>query len=121
MHNTVWFEGSIVEAYIAMECVTFCLMYLNDIEIRFNHTDRNADREWGDDEPTLSIFKQMVRPLGGRKYEFMDMNELSKAYFYVLNNYKEIKNFIEYHFNIFFNMLTNFLCRCKIKNHNLLQ
>ena len=70
-------------------------MYLDDIEIRFNRTDRNADREWNDNEPTLSIFKQTVRPIGARRYEFMDVNELSKAHFYVLNNYKKIKNFIK--------------------------
>ena len=57
--------------------------------------DHNTDREWGDNEPTLSIFKQTVRSIGGRRYEFMDVNELSKAYFYVLNNYEEIKDFIK--------------------------
>ena len=70
-------------------------MYLDDIEEKFNHADRNADCKWGDNEPTLSIFKQTVRPIGARKYKFMDVNELSKIYFYILNNYKEIKDFIE--------------------------
>ena len=70
-------------------------MYLDDIEIRFNYTDRNADCEGGDNEPTLSIFKQTIRPIGARRFAFMDMNELSKAYFYVLNNYEEIEDFIE--------------------------
>ena len=42
---------------VATECVTFCLMYLDDIKIRFNRTDRNADREWDNNKPTLSIFK----------------------------------------------------------------
>ena len=60
MRNKAELEGSIVEAYIATECVTFCSMYLDDIETRFNHADRNTDREWGDDELTLSIFKQMI-------------------------------------------------------------
>ena len=108
MRNKARSEGSIAEVCVAMECVTFCLMYLNDIEIRFNHTDRNADREWGDDEPTLSIFKQTVRSMGGRRYGFIDMNELSKAYFYALNNCKKIKDFIKYYISILFSILTNF-------------
>ena len=65
------------------------------ISKKFNHTDHNANHEWDDNEPTLSIFKQMVRSIGGRRYEFIDMNEISKAHFYILNNYKEIKDFIE--------------------------
>ena len=70
-------------------------MYLDDIKIRFNHTDRNADCKWGDNEPTLSIFKQTVRSIGERRYEFLHMNEQSKVHFYILNNYKKIKDFIE--------------------------
>ena len=79
------------------------LEYLDDIETIFNHADCNADHEWGDNEPMLSIFKQMVQPTGAKRYEFMDVNELSKVYFYILNNYEEIKNFIKYHLIILFN------------------
>ena len=57
MHNKAQLEGFIAEAYIAMESITFCSMYLVDIKTRFNHTDHNVDREWGDNELTLSIFK----------------------------------------------------------------
>ena len=57
VHNKAWPEESIAEAYIATECITFCLMYLDDIEISFNRIDHNADHEWGDNELTLSIFK----------------------------------------------------------------
>ena len=80
---------------VATEYITFCSMYLDDIKIRFNYTDRNTDRQWDDNKSILSIFKQMVRPTGARRYEFMDMNELSKVHFYILNNYKKIKDFIE--------------------------
>ena len=95
VRNKVQPEGSIAKAYVATECVIFCSMYLDNIETIFNHTDHNADHEWADDEPTLSIFKQMVRPMSERRYEFIDVNELSKVHFYVLNNYKKIKDFIE--------------------------
>ena len=56
-------------------------MYLDNIKTRFNHTDRNIDHEWGDNKSMFFIFKQMVRPIGARRYEFIDVNELSKAYF----------------------------------------
>ncbi|XP_041011471.1 uncharacterized protein LOC121255261 [Juglans microcarpa x Juglans regia] len=36
-------EGSIAEAYIHLECLTFCSMYLHDIETRFNREERNND------------------------------------------------------------------------------
>ncbi|KAF5465237.1 hypothetical protein F2P56_015262 [Juglans regia] len=36
-------EGSIAEAYIHIECVTFCSMYLQDIETKFTRMDRNID------------------------------------------------------------------------------
>ena len=95
MHNKVLPKGSIVKVYIAIECITFCSIYLDDIKIRFNRTNHNIDCEWGDNEPILSIFKQMIRSTGERRYKFMDINELFKVYFYVLNNYKKIKDFIK--------------------------
>ncbi|KAL3629848.1 hypothetical protein CASFOL_026160 [Castilleja foliolosa] len=51
-------EGSVAEAYIAKECLTFCSMYLKGIEIRFNLDDRNNDIEFDD---SLSIFEQKCR------------------------------------------------------------
>ena len=66
VRNKVRPEGFIAEAYIATECVIFCSIYLDDIEIRFNRTDHNTDCEWDDNEPMLSIFKQMIRPIGAR-------------------------------------------------------
>lgn len=42
-------EGSISEQYLADECITFCSMYLNDIETRFNRIGRV------DDQPPVEI------------------------------------------------------------------
>ena len=36
-------EGSIAEAYIVNESLTFCSMYLRDIETKFNRPERNFD------------------------------------------------------------------------------
>jgi len=35
-------EGSIAEAYIANEYLTFCSMYMDDVETRFNREPRNV-------------------------------------------------------------------------------
>jgi hypothetical protein len=88
-------EGSIAEAYISTECLTFCSMYLDDVETRFNREERNADRESDNIESTLSIFKINVSPIGGRKYKHMDIEDRDSAHFYVLNNCEEINHFIE--------------------------
>ncbi|XP_040994301.1 uncharacterized protein LOC121240842 [Juglans microcarpa x Juglans regia] len=58
-------EGSIAEAYVHLECLTFCSIYLRDIETRYNREERNSDvaNELGN-EPCLSVFSQKVRPLG---------------------------------------------------------
>ena len=44
VHNKAHPEGSIVEAYILNESLTFCSMYLRGIETIFNHPERND--EW---------------------------------------------------------------------------
>ncbi|XP_071700593.1 uncharacterized protein [Rutidosis leptorrhynchoides] len=37
-------EGCIAERYLDNECLTFCSMYLNDVESAFNMTERNNER-----------------------------------------------------------------------------
>ena len=41
VHNRTFLEGSIVERCLAKECTTFYSRYLNDVEIKYNHNDRN--------------------------------------------------------------------------------
>ena len=36
-------EGSIVEGYLADECLTFCSRYFHGIETQFNRVERNWD------------------------------------------------------------------------------
>jgi len=49
-------EGSIAEGYIIDECLTFCSMYLIDIETRFNREDQNDDGFNNNGELVLDIF-----------------------------------------------------------------
>jgi hypothetical protein len=41
VRNRARLEGSIAEAYIADECLTFCSRYLDGVETRFNREPRN--------------------------------------------------------------------------------
>lgn len=55
-------EGSIVEAYIVKECITFCSMYLQGVDTVFNREERNDDG--GERGPGLKVFLQNGRPFG---------------------------------------------------------
>ncbi|XP_042983672.1 uncharacterized protein LOC122313038 isoform X1 [Carya illinoinensis] len=88
-------EGSIAEAYIHTECLTFCSMYLQDVETRFNRADRNID---ADEEATIDgfkIFNQKVRPLGIASNVQLEDKLFKAAIWYVLNNCPEIGPYIQ--------------------------
>ena len=95
VQNKVCPEESIVKAYISIECLIFCSMYLDDIESWFNHEEHNADREWTDVKSILFIFKINICPISERKYKHMDIEERDLMHFYVLNNYEEIYHFMK--------------------------
>ncbi|KAL5728763.1 hypothetical protein ACHQM5_001808 [Ranunculus cassubicifolius] len=88
-------EGSIAEAYVDSECLTFCSMYLQGIETRFNREERNFDGGENKDVPSLPVFAQSVRPLGAYKITTMDLKDYNKAHYFVLNNVDEVAPFIE--------------------------
>ncbi|XP_041016141.1 uncharacterized protein LOC121258662 [Juglans microcarpa x Juglans regia] len=100
-------EGSIAEAYIHIECLTFCSMYLQDVETKFNRADRNID---GGEEDTIDgfkVFNQRLRPLGiARNVQLQDKLRTS-AIWYVLNNCIEIGPYLEEHYE-----------KCRLSNPN---
>ncbi|CAL8992425.1 unnamed protein product [Prunus brigantina] len=55
-------EGSIIEAWVQYESLTFCGMYLKDVDTAFNRPQRNNDG--GMRNETLSVFAQSARPFG---------------------------------------------------------
>ncbi|XP_039146815.1 uncharacterized protein LOC120284059 [Dioscorea cayenensis subsp. rotundata] len=83
-------EGSIAEAYIANECLTFCSMYLHGVETKFNKDERNVD---SNQEGGLSVFSQRLRLLGAGKYVELDKMEIDMAHWYILKNCEEIDSF----------------------------
>ena len=55
-------EGSIAEAYIVKECITFCSMYIDEIETVFDRPERNIDR--GERGLGMTIFTDPAHPFG---------------------------------------------------------
>lgn len=85
-------EGSIAEAYVVNECLTFCSFYLHGIETHFNREERNCDIV---EDGGLSVFSYRFRSLGAAKYVQMSPNELEMAHWYVLSNCEELEPYLE--------------------------
>ncbi|VVA38096.1 PREDICTED: LOC107484759 isoform, partial [Prunus dulcis] len=89
-------EGSIIEAWVQYESLTFCGMYLKDVEAVFNRPQRNNDGGMRNEK--LSVFAQSARPFGdpGRGESF-SRNDMEVAHWFVLNNCDEIMAYLDEH------------------------
>ena len=87
-------EGSIAEAYIVNEALTFCSMYFQDIETRFNRPERNDERAELFPPRGISVFKHVGRPLGKKEDKVLESSLRSKAEWYVLNNCQEVEKYL---------------------------
>lgn len=87
-------EGSIAEAYIANEALTFCSLYLRDVESAFNRPERNNDGV--ESNANISVFAQKVRLTGGSELVEYSKEQMEVIYWYILDNCDEIESFREY-------------------------
>ncbi|BBG96311.1 hypothetical protein Prudu_005081 [Prunus dulcis] len=89
-------EGSIIEAWVQYELLTFCGMYLKDVETVFNRPQCNNDGGMRNEK--LSVFAQSARPFGhpGRGESF-SRNDMEVAHWFVLNNCDEIMAYLDEH------------------------
>ena len=88
-------EGSIAEGYIAEECLSFCSMYLEDIDTRRTRPGRNADAEFRDFPGGFPIFLNIGHPLKGEgKLVNMDHKEWERLNKYVLLNCPEVNPYL---------------------------
>ena len=72
-------EGSMAEAYVVNESLTFCSIYLRGIETRFNHLEWND--EWDSHlEMQLNIFAIGWRPLRKGRIIHLDDKSLKQAH-----------------------------------------
>ncbi|CAN6539673.1 unnamed protein product [Malus baccata var. baccata] len=89
-------EGSLVEAWVAYESLTFCGMYLQDVETAFNRPQRNNDS--GVRKEKLYVFAQIARPFGDPiKGESITKKDMEVAHWFILNNCDEALPYLEQH------------------------
>ena len=100
MRNTARPEGSIAEAYVVDECLTFCSRYFDDVDTRFNRKGRNRARD-DSQSGDLSVFNHGVNLLGGSEYLEVG-DEYEKMVWYVLSSCVEVQPYIEYVFSCAF-------------------
>ena len=86
-------EGSIAEAHVMNECLTFCSMYLRRVETKFTRPQRNIDV---DEILTdgLSVFSNVARPYGKKDFRMLTPQETDDMHWYVLNNCEEVEAYI---------------------------
>ncbi|GJV67161.1 hypothetical protein Tco_1482670 [Tanacetum coccineum] len=88
-------EGCIAQRYIENECVTFCSMYLIDVDTVFNKSERNDEMIHPGGE--ISVFSSKEHPIGGYKTCDLSEAELMKIHTYILNNCPEMGELINEH------------------------
>ncbi|XP_070664511.1 uncharacterized protein [Malus domestica] len=89
-------ERSLVEAWVTYESLTFCAMYLEDVETAFNRPQRNNDG--GVRKEKLSVFAQIARPFGDPvKGELFTKNDMEVAHWFILNNCEKTLPYLEEH------------------------
>ncbi|XP_066338417.1 uncharacterized protein [Miscanthus floridulus] len=86
-------EGSIAEAYMASDTLTFCSRYMEDIDNRFNHDDgSDGEMPLPDD---ISVFKHGVTLVGSNRSQYIDDVDLNKLVWYMLNNCEEAEEYLD--------------------------
>ena len=87
-------EGSIAEAYVVDECLSYCSRYLINIETRFNKEDRNKDGKRVASPDELGVFSTAAKGFGASKLNLYD-SEYDQMVWYVLNNCREVEKYME--------------------------
>ncbi|XP_026430326.1 uncharacterized protein LOC113326872 [Papaver somniferum] len=93
VRNKACSEGSMAEAYLIDECITFCTRYLNSVVTKFNKLERNEDDEAPQPDYRLIVFKQSGRPVGAETWGQLTESEMKQIQLYALLNTKEIYQF----------------------------
>ncbi|CAL2238214.1 unnamed protein product [Prunus armeniaca] len=89
-------EGSIIEAWFQYESLTFCGMYLKDVDTAFNCPQRNNDAGLRNEK--LYVFAQSARSFGDPvRGESFSRNDMEVAHWFILNNCDEIMSYLDEH------------------------
>ncbi|CAN6577294.1 unnamed protein product [Malus baccata var. baccata] len=90
-------EGSIAEAYLVDECLSFCSLYLRDVESRRTRRGRNEDGIGRGVSGGLSIFHSKGCYMGSGEIVELELNVLDQCHKYILNNCDEVNPFRRQH------------------------
>ena len=88
-------EGSIAEAYIVNEALTFGSMYLHGVEIQFNRGYRHDLSGQREEKRQLSVFQNCGWPLGKKNDAQITFDLFDKDHWYILNNCPQVQPYIE--------------------------
>ena len=94
--NTTQPYGSITEAYVIDEALTFLSRYMTKIETRFNRTERNWDNSTSKSVPVLDVFSANFHSLGATELKELG-DQRRKVHWYIVNNSfdETVRNYIE--------------------------
>ncbi|CAN6691601.1 unnamed protein product [Malus baccata var. baccata] len=90
-------KGSIVEAYLVDECLSFYSMYLRDVKARHTCRGRNEDGIGCGVSGGLSSFYSKGCYMGSGEKVELDLNVLDQCHRYILNNCDEVNPFRRQH------------------------
>ncbi|KAJ9542126.1 hypothetical protein OSB04_028632 [Centaurea solstitialis] len=85
-------EGSIAEGYVAEEALTFCSMYLQDVQTRFNRPERNEDVIV--EKTKLWVFESKCRPTSGTQAKHLDVSDKKNLEWFVLDSCEEVRQYM---------------------------
>ncbi|XP_022040029.1 uncharacterized protein LOC110942563 [Helianthus annuus] len=85
-------EGCIAEGYVLEEALTFCSMYLQDVQTKFNRPDRNEDVVV--EKCKFWVFESKCRPTSATKSKYLSTTEKSKMEWFVLDNCAEVREYM---------------------------
>ncbi|XP_070662297.1 uncharacterized protein [Malus domestica] len=92
VRNMGYPEGSIAEAYLVDECLSFCSLYLRDVESRRTRRGRNEDGIGRGVSGRLSIFYSKGCYMGSGENVELELNVLDQCHRYILNNCDEMNS-----------------------------
>ena len=83
-----------MEDYIVKECITFCSMYLDEMETVFDRPERNEDR--GECCKSLMVFTDPARPISLVSRSFnLSQEFIDSAHWFLLFNSPEVEPYLE--------------------------
>ena len=109
VRNVALPEGSIAEAYVVDEALTFLSLYVKGPETKFTRPERNIDVICNESS-SFALFKARLRCFGTSQLKFLT-TQSNALQWYILNNcHEDVKSYLEYVFHLI-ERVSHFQCR----------